>query len=95
MKKIIASLTVGLILASCSVINPLAVTNNTVGSKEGKSETVCVFYFGGASSGIVMNKDYSVAQAAKNGGITKIGSVDLEVKNFLIFTKNTLIVTGE
>lgn len=95
MKKIIASLSIGLMLASCATINPVTATNNTVGAKEGTVETVCVFGFGGISSGFVLNKDYSVAAAAKNGGITKIGSVDLKVQNFVFFTKNTLIVTGE
>ncbi len=95
MKKILASLTVGLVLASCATISPVTATNNTVNAKEGTVETVCVFGIGGISSGIVLNKDYSVATAAKNGGITKIGSVDLKVQNFVFFTKNTLIVTGE
>jgi hypothetical protein len=95
MKKIIASLVVGLIFTSCSITSPLTVTNNTLNSKEGRSETVCVFGFGGVSSGIVLNKNYSVVEAAKQGNITKIGSVDLKVQNFLLFTKNTLIVTGE
>ena len=95
MKKIIASLVVGLILASCSITRPVAVTNNTVNVKEGRSETVCVFGAGGNSSGFVLNKKYGVSDAARNGGIKSIGSVDLKVQNFIIFQKNTLIVTGE
>ena len=95
MKRIYLTLGLGLVLASCSVTTPLAVTNNRVGGKEGKSETVCVFGWGGISSGIVLNKNYSVSDAAKNGGITTIGSVDLKVTNYLFITKNTIIVTGE
>lgn len=95
MKKILASLTVGLVLASCAVTSPLLVTNNDLGSKEGRSETVCLFGWGGVSSGIVLNKDYSVAEAARKGDINNIGSVDIKVQNFYIFQKHTLIVTGE
>ena len=95
MKKIIATFAVGLILASCATISPVTATNNTVNSKEGRSETVCLFGWGGISSGIVLNKKYCIADAARNGEITKIGSVDLKVQNFIILQKHTLIVTGE
>lgn len=93
--KIIAGLVVGLAMASCATVSPVTATNNPIGDKVGKSETTCVFYIGGLSSGLVMNKNYGVVEAAKKGGITKIATVDLEVKNYVFFTKNTLIVTGE
>ena len=47
------------------------------------------------SSGIVLGNSYSVADAAKNGGITKIATVDLKQQNFYLFQKNSIIVTGE
>ena len=86
---------IGLVLASCSTISPISATNNTIGEKTGKSESVCLFYFGGMSSGIVLNEDYGIQEAVKNGGINKVATVDLEVKSYILFTKNTVIVTGE
>lgn len=86
---------IGLVLASCTTISPITATNNAIGEKTGKSETVCLFYFGGMSSGIVLNKDYGVQEAAKKGGLNTIATVDLEVKSYILFTKNTVIVTGE
>lgn len=95
MKKIILSGIAVATLASCSMTTPVTATNNPIGNKTGKSETTCVFYAGGLSSGIVTNKNYGIAEAAKKGKITKIATVDLKVKNYIFFTKNTLIVTGE
>lgn len=95
MKKLLLSGIAAATLASCSMTSPVTATNNPIGSKEGKSETTCIFYGGGLSSGIVLNKSYGIAEAAKKGKITKIATVDLKVQNFLIFSKNTLIVTGE
>jgi hypothetical protein len=65
------------------------VTDNAVGSKVGEAETlqVLMIYGGG---------DDSVAAAAKNGGITKIATVDQKVFHIGgIFGKYTTIVTGE
>jgi len=55
----------------------------------------------GQSSGSIIlglfgNVDAGIAAAAKNGGITKIASVDTEVKSVLGFiTTYTTTVTGE
>lgn len=95
MKKIIASLIVCAAFASCTTISPITATNNAIGDKVGKSESVCVFYFGGISSGIVLNKEYGIQEAAKKGGLTSIATVDLKVTNYVFFSKTTLIVTGE
>jgi len=95
MKKLILSITLGLILASCSIVSPITATNNPIGDKVGKSESICLFYIGGNSSGLVLNGDYGVVEAAKNGNISKIATIDLEVKSYFFFTKNILIVTGE
>ena len=95
MKKLIALALLGGFMASCTVVSPVTATNNPIGDKVGKSETGCIFYIGGLSSGIVMNKNYGIVEAAQNGGITKIATVDVSTTNYIIFTKKTLIVTGE
>jgi hypothetical protein len=78
-------------ITGCTTTIPYDVTNNTVGSKVGESTGTLIF--GGAFGG---NVDYSIKTAAENGGITKIGSVDVAVKDILrIVTTYTTIVTGE
>lgn len=95
MKRIITSLVVAAAFASCTAINPITATNNRIGDKVGKSESVCLFYFGGNSSGIVLNKNYGVQEAAKKGGLTSIATVDLKVTSYFLFSKTEIIVTGE
>lgn len=78
-----------LVMASCSITMPLAATSNPAGKKVGtaKAKIICGLVFGG---------DYSVQTAAKNGGITKISTVDVKAFNALgIFQTRTCIVTGE
>jgi len=96
-------------LTSCSVTEPLHLTNNAIGSKVGKSTTAAMFtgagrgatqyspLTGGAaqSHGLIFNHDFSIYDAAKKGGISKIATVDLRVDWYVFFTKKTYIVTGE
>ncbi len=92
MKKIFkqASLIAALaIFASCSVTTPLAVSHAPIGNKVGTSSTV-VFL------GIHFNKNWSVAEAAHNGGIKGgVATVDHKLTNYVFFVKRELIVTGE
>ena len=80
-----------LIGGSCTSIRPVTATSNPVGSKVGMSRTVNIFGFwtGGG--------DYSIRTAAKNGGITKISTVDLSESRYAIAGCIILetIVTGE
>lgn len=81
---------VTLFMASCSLTLPVGATSNPVGSKVGTASGtgyLGVFFFGA---------DASIQTAAKNGGITKISTVDLKQTNVLgvIWTYET-IVTGE
>ena len=77
-------------LSSCSVTRPYWVTSNPIGSKVGKSSAKCYFY------SMCFDEDYSVRMAAKNGGITKIATVDIRVKNTVgIIWEFETIVTGE
>lgn len=92
MKKAIFSLAVifSLVLTSCSVTLPVAVSSNPVGPKKGESSGTC--YLGV----ICLDANASIQQAAKNGGITKISTVDIKTSNVLgIIVTYTCIVTGE
>jgi hypothetical protein len=76
-------------LASCSISGPLMVTNHSVGEKRGE-----------ASRKIFLNitfgqTDLGAITAAKNGGISKIATVDWKVTGGLFTTTYATIVTGE
>ena len=89
MIKKITTVAVVLLMSACSITMPLAATSNQVGKKVGtaKAKIICGLVFGG---------DYSVQTAAKNGGITKISTVDVKAFNALgMFQTRTCIVTGE
>lgn len=68
---------------------PVAVADAATGSKVGTS--MCKSYLGFVAVG-----DASIEAAKKNGGITKVTSVDWEVKNILGFIgEYKCIVRGE
>ncbi|MBL7900759.1 MAG: hypothetical protein JNK73_02080 [Bacteroidia bacterium] len=79
-----------LIASSCSVTHPLmAPTTNTVGKKVGEAKAKWVL-------GLCFGADHSVLTAAKNGGITKIATID--EKTFAVypfFWSKKTIVSGE
>ena len=77
-------------LSSCSLTLPVTATSNAVGSKVGMSSAT------GYLGVLFFNADASIQAAAKNGGITKISTVDIKQNNVLnlIVTYQT-IVTGE
>lgn len=84
------ALIVTAVLSSCSLTLPVAATGNAVGSKVGTASAtgyLTVLYFGG---------DASIRTAAKNGGISKISTVDLKRTSLLgIVETYECIVTGE
>lgn len=96
---------IAIALSSCSVTMPVTVTNNSMGTKTGIAKNNCLgvgtpVYAGQdffpVSGGLCFNdKNYGLAEAAKNGGISRIATVDLKVTDYLIFYKYELIVTGE
>lgn len=100
LKSIILSISTVAFMASCSLTSPVTATSNPIGSKEGRSSTMLI---GGALAGygqlgvgmISTNGNYGVIEAAKKGGINKIGSVDIKVTNYIIFKKCEIIVSGE
>jgi len=95
MKKLVYIFTLliilGVLLASCTTTAPLTVTSNYTGTKVGVAKTTrfLLFYPDGG--------DYSIQTAAKNGGITKIATVDIKrtPKFFYILETYETIVTGE
>jgi hypothetical protein len=110
MKKLFGILIAAGFLASCSTTHPLTATGNPIGDKVGTSSNGCLGYTpstlpsaSAAGEGFVYisgglcfnNNDYGVIDAAKNGGIDKVATVDLKVTNFILFHKYELIVTGE
>lgn len=80
-------------LSSCTIVNPYVgpqalVTKNPTGSKVGIAEQRVWF-------GVYpMHIDVSITKAAKKGKITKIATVDSEVRYGLFSTTYKTIVTG-
>ncbi|NLL29172.1 MAG: hypothetical protein GX259_10285 [Bacteroidales bacterium] len=89
-KTILASLAIVALMSSCALTLPVNATSNPVGSKVGTSKAT------GYLGVLFFNADASIQTAAKNGGITKISTVDIKQTNVLnlIVTYET-IVTGE
>ncbi|MBN2890764.1 MAG: TRL-like family protein [Bacteroidales bacterium] len=79
-----------MLLSSCSIVVPVAATGNPMGNKVGTSKATV--YLGI----LAFDQDASIQTAAKNGGISKISTVDQKQGNVLglIWTYET-IVTGE
>jgi outer membrane lipoprotein SlyB len=79
-----------LALAGCYTIDaPVNATSNPVGDKVGESSGTLIL-------GAFGNVDASIREAAANGGVSEISTVDLEVKNVLgIIQTFTTTVTGE
>jgi len=75
--------------SSCSITMPVTATSNPVGSKVGKSTATVVL-------GFAFDEDASIKSAAKQGGISKISTVDIKTKSILglVVTYET-IITGE
>lgn len=74
------------LLTSCSVMAPVAVTDNPVGTRKGIAVAKTYFGFG--------NVDVGIEKAAKNGKITRVATVDYRVSTMLFITKYETIVTG-
>lgn len=93
------------LFSSCSITLPVTATNNPNAGKVGVATNNCLFMappkIGGTgffpvSGGFCFNdKKYGIAEAARNGGINKVATVDLKVTDYIIFSKYELIVTGE
>lgn len=89
-KTMLALLAIVGLMSSCALTLPVNATGNPVGSKVGTSKAT------GYLGVLFFNADASIQTAAKNGGITKISTVDIKKTNVLglVVTYET-IVTGE
>lgn len=89
MKKVLLIMSVTLFLTSCAVTLPVNATSNEVGSKVGMSKAT------GYLSVLWFDQDASIQKAARQGGITKISTVDLKSTDLLgIIQTYECIVTG-
>ena len=89
MKKIFLIFAVALLLSSCAITLPVNATSNEVGSKVGMSKAT------GYLNVLWFDQDASIQKAAKQGGITKISTVDLKQTNMLgVIQTYECIVTG-
>ena len=89
MKKALLCLSVALLLSSCALTLPVNATSNQVGSKVGMSKAT------GYLNILWFDQDASIQKAAKQGGITKISTVDLKQTDLLgIIQTYECIVTG-
>jgi hypothetical protein len=74
----------------CAITMPIGATANETGDKVGTSSATCYFYT------LCFDQDASIQAAAKDGGITKIATVDIKTKNILgIIVTYETIVTGQ
>lgn len=89
LKAFCASLVMGLVLSSCAtIVEPGMATGNPIGEKTGESSFTTVF-------GISLNYNRGVAEAAENGNIDRIATVDYKVETGLFTTTYTTVVTGK
>ena len=94
MKRVLASLVLalGLIaLVGCATTVPIAATANTVGSKTGTATEMWILTYPPLAS----SANGGIANAAKNGGISKISTVDYKFRTFFVVSWTDTIVTGE
>ena len=77
-------------MSSCALTLPVNATSNSVGNKVGTAKAT------GYLGMLFFDADASIKTAAKNGGITKISTVDLKQTSLLgIIVTYETIVTGE
>ena len=89
-KTIFALLAVVAMMSSCSLTLPVAATSNSVGNKVGTAKAT------GYLGILFFDADASIRTAAKNGGISKISTVDIKHESILnLIVSYETIVTGE
>jgi hypothetical protein len=90
LSRAVAVIAVVAFLSSCSLTLPVNATSNSVGSKVGTAQAK------GYLGILFFDQDASIQRAAKNGGISKISTVDIKSTSILnIVVTYETIVTGE
>ena len=91
MKKFAVGILVAAVvfLASCTTVAPVAGATGKVGSKVGMSKASWILY------PMTLNGDAGIQAAAKAGGISTVGTVDIKYENMFIMGTYTTVVTGE
>jgi len=88
---VVVVLVLALVVMSCTTVNlPAQISDGTVGTRTGQaSGTIILGLFGTADAGMIT--------AARNGGITRIGAVDVQVTRVFgaLMVTYTTTVTGE
>ena len=96
-RSIVALLVVALLSSGCMKLYAnykatmdIHVDNTSLGEKEGRASRHTVLW-------LVSWGDAGVAAAAKNGGLTTVNHMDVEIQNILfgLYTKETTIVYGD
>ena len=97
MRKLVILLVVGLtvlFISACSTVSPVAGATGKVGSKTGEATQTFI-------CGFPLKGEGGIYQAAKNGGITTVGTVDLRMDYpastalAVYYYKVTTVVSGE
>ena len=95
MKKIATAVLAGaaaLMLASCTTVSPVAGATGKVGSKTGEAKQAFFSIF-------PLKGEGGVQMAAKNGGIKKVGTVDMRINwpasPIIPFCTVTTVVSGD
>lgn len=100
MKKLLAITAVALMLSACATPatevggalfsmtqQPFSVTGNP-GRKVGKACGTNIL-------GLLISGDMSVEAAKKNGGITRVATVDKDIKSYAVYAEVCIVVTGD
>ncbi len=93
-KVVVAALSVLAILCmvSCSTVSPVAGATGAVGEKTGEATQTFIL-------GYPLDGEGGIMQAAKNGGITNVGTVDVRVdypaSPLIPYWVVTTVVSGE
>ena len=86
---IAAAIVCSIMISSCSATYPHCITAAPMGNKVGKSSRSVVLGF------IKSNRNWGIAEAAKNGGIREgISVIDFKTSNYIFFMKQEFIVYG-
>ena len=89
-RTIVALLAIVAMVSSCALTLPVNATSNPIGEKVGTATAT------GYLGILFFDADASIRTAAKNGGITKISTVDIKQTSLLnIIVTYETIVTGK